>query len=53
MKITAERSAAKPKYDLMASAVMERCREFYQDPENEKAFREWMTEREKQHGKAG
>ena len=47
MTISAERATTRPKYDLMASAVLERCREFYQDPENEKAFQEWKEQKKK------
>ena len=46
MTISTERAAEKPKYDLMAAEILKRCREFYEDPENEKAFREWK-EKEK------
>lgn len=47
MRISAERSAEKPKRDLLAAAVLMRSREFYKDPKNEKAFREWKAEKEK------
>lgn len=46
MTISTERAAERPKYDLMAAEILKRCREFYEDPENEKAFREWK-EKEK------
>ena len=29
------------------AAILERCREFYGEPENEKAFQEWMKEKKK------
>ena len=35
-----------PDYTKTAQALLERCREFYRNPENEKAFREWMKEKE-------
>ena len=35
-----------PDYTKTAPALLERCREVYRDPENEKAFREWMKEKE-------
>lgn len=41
MTISTERAAARPKYDLLAMALLEKCREFYCDPENEKAYQEW------------
>lgn len=47
MKISTERAATRPKYDLMAAAVLERCRAFYEDPENERAFQEWKQEQKK------
>ena len=37
----------KPKYSKTAAELLAKCREFYQDPENEKAFQEWMKERSK------
>jgi len=40
------RVKTKPKYSATAAALLERCREFYQDPENEKAFREWKAGKE-------
>lgn len=46
MTISTERAAARPKRDLLASAVLEKSREFFLDPENEKAFLEWKAERE-------
>lgn len=35
-----------PDYTKTAPALLERCREFYRNQENEKAFREWMKEKE-------
>ena len=35
----------RPKYSKTAAELLAACREFYQDPENEKAFQEWMKER--------
>ena len=49
--ITAERVKEKPKYSRTAAALLERCREFYQDPENEKAFQEWKEQRSGQNEK--
>lgn len=43
MTISAEKAKTRPKYDLMAYAVLERCRAFYEDPENEKDFQEWKA----------
>lgn len=41
MRIRAERAAAVPKRDLMAAAVLERCRAFFAEPENEQQYRAW------------
>ena len=43
----AEQARTKPKYGTLAAELLERCRAFYEDPENEKAFREWKETREK------
>ena len=45
IKISARTAAEKPNYRRTAAALLERCREFYQDPENEKAFQEWKAQR--------
>ena len=42
--MTAKAVKVKPKYSATAAELLERCREFYQDPENEKAFREWQRQ---------
>ena len=52
MQITARSSGQAPKYDKAASALLELCREFYQDPENERAFQEWQAERSGKNEKA-
>ena len=44
MPVTAETAATEPRYEAGAAALLKRCRAFYEDPENEKAFREWMAE---------
>ena len=46
MTITAVRVKEKPKYGLYAAELLERCRAFYQDPENERAFQEWKAGKE-------
>ena len=51
LRITATTAKDKPKYKKTAAALLERCREFYQDPENEKAFQEWRTMRAAKTGK--
>ena len=52
MRITARSSGQAPKYDKAASELLELCREFYQDPENERAFQEWQAEKSGKNEKA-
>lgn len=42
-RITVSQAKDKPKYQKTAAELLERCREFYQNPENEKAFQEWKA----------
>ena len=49
IRITARASGKKPDYRKTAAALLERCRAFYQDPENEKAFQEWKEKRSGEH----
>ena len=46
-RISAERAVTKPRYTATARELLERCRGFYEDPENEKAFREWKEKQKK------
>ena len=46
-RITVSQAEEKPNYQKTAAALLERCREFYQDPENEKAFQEWKAGKDK------
>ena len=46
MTISAVRVKKKPKYDAAAAELLERCRAFFEDPENEEAFREWKAGKE-------
>ena len=46
MTITAREARTEPKYSTMAPALLKRCREFYQDPENERAYQEWKANRD-------
>ena len=43
LAITARTAEENPKYEKTAAALLERCRLFYQNPENEEAFREWKA----------
>ena len=49
LKIICRSSGQAPNYKAMAGELLHRIRKFYQDPENEKAFQEWMKSRES-HG---
>ena len=47
LTITARTAKETPKYKKTAAALLERCREFYADPENERAFQEWKARKER------
>ena len=49
MRITARTANEQPKYRKTAAALLEACRLFYQDPENERAYQEWKARKEGQH----
>ena len=51
LTITAKAVKEAPKYKKTAAALLERCRAFYQDPENERAYQEWKARKEEQHEK--
>ena len=38
-------------YKKTATALLERCREFFQDPENERAYQEWKARKEDKNEK--
>ena len=52
MAITARKARTEPRYKATAAALLERCREFYQNPENEKAFQEWKAGKDGKNEKA-
>lgn len=52
LRVTVRRTGKKPNYQKTAAALLERCREFYQDPENERAYQEWKARKEEKHEKA-
>ena len=52
MTITVQAGKDRPKYNRTAAELLKRCREFYQDPENERAFQEWMARKDGRHEKA-
>ena len=41
IKISARTAETKPTYKKTAAELLGRCRMFYQDPENERAYQEW------------
>ena len=43
--ITATRAMKDPPYEKTAAGLLEACRTFYRNPENEKAFQEWKKSR--------
>ena len=45
--ISAVRVKKKPDYQKTAAELLERCRAFFQDEENEKAFQAWKAEQKK------
>lgn len=47
LTITAKAATTKPNYERTAAELLGRCRAFYQNPENEKAFQEWKAQRQK------
>lgn len=45
LRIYAAEAKTKPDYTLTAPALLEECRAFYLDPENERAYQEWKAGR--------
>ena len=45
LPVAAEICATKPDYGPLAWVLLESIEEFYKDPENERAFQEWMAGR--------
>lgn len=52
MLVTVEDSGKRPDFKKTAPMLLKRCREFYQNPENERAFQEWKARKEARHEKA-
>ena len=50
MNISAARTEKKPDYTKTAAELLEKCREWYSDPENEKAFLEWKAGKKESEG---
>ena len=51
MTVEAARVKVKPKYQAAAREILEECRAFYREPENERAFLEWKAGRGGQDGR--
>ena len=49
LAVTARGSGKTPNYKKTAAELLKRCREFYQDPENERAYQEWKARKERRH----
>lgn len=49
LQIQARQARTAPQYHKTARELLDRCRSFYADPENEKAFQEWKTQRSGKH----
>lgn len=49
---TVRESGKQPNFTKTAAELLNRCREFYQDPENERAYQEWQAERSGKNEKA-
>jgi hypothetical protein len=49
---TVRESGKAPNFKKTAAELLQRCREFYQDPENERAYQEWKARKEEKHEKA-
>ena len=47
LRISAREAKTKPNYRTHAAELLNWCREFYQDPENEKAYQEWKNDTSK------
>ena len=47
LTVTIRTAEEKPKYKKTAAELLERCRAFYRDPENERGFQEWKREQGK------
>ena len=49
IRIQAKSARTAPPYHKTARELLDRCRSFYEDPENEKAFQEWKAQRSGKH----
>ena len=49
---TVRESGKAPNFKKTAAEMLKRCRDFYQDPENERAYQEWKANRDAKTVKA-
>jgi hypothetical protein len=52
LTVTVRESGKAPNFKKTAAELLQRCREFYQDPENERAYQEWKANRDAKTAKA-
>ena len=52
LRIIAEAVKQTPDYSKTAAQLLAACRNFYQDPENERAYQEWKANRDAKTAKA-
>ena len=52
LRVTVRNSGKAPDFTKTAAELLKRCREFYQNPENVKAFEEWKAARSGKNEKA-
>ena len=45
LAVTVKESGKAPNFKKTAAELLQRCREFYQNPENERAYQEWKANR--------
>ena len=50
MVITVSQGPTDPNYETTAGGLLAEARTFYRNPENEKAFQEWMKQRKEGKG---
>lgn len=48
LRITSRTAEERPNYRRTAPELLQRAREFYRDPENERAFQEWKARRDRE-----
>ena len=51
-RLEVTQTTRQPNYKTTAGMILTACRDFYNKPENEKAFREWKEQRSGKHERA-